>query len=261
MRILLLNPPGSKIYTRDYYCSKISKSDYIYHPVDLLALSGTLAGCHQVDVLDAIADQLSPKECQRKIAAQNYGAIIFLTGSVSWNEDAQFIKELKAVKNFLAIGTGDILLEDYLNLMRQNDFLDAIILDFTTPDILYYLDGKYEIVKNMAFRKGGQLVNVASPRAWQQEFELPRPRYELFPNKKYRYPFVLSHPFATVLTDYGCPFKCQFCVMNSLGYKFRKMENVFEEIEYLKNYGFKDIYFDDQTFGARPERLKKFVTL
>ena len=54
MRILLLSPPGAQIYIRDYYCSKFSKSNYLFHPVDLLMLSGRLAEHHEVHVLDAM---------------------------------------------------------------------------------------------------------------------------------------------------------------------------------------------------------------
>ena len=55
MRVLLLNPPGRELYVRDYFCSKTTKSNYNFHPVDLLALSGTVAAEHDVSVLDCIA--------------------------------------------------------------------------------------------------------------------------------------------------------------------------------------------------------------
>ena len=48
MRVLLLNPPGREVYVRDYFCSKTTKSNYNFHPVDLLALSGTIAREHEV---------------------------------------------------------------------------------------------------------------------------------------------------------------------------------------------------------------------
>ena len=43
MRVLLLNPPGRGIYIRDYFCSKTTKSNYLFHPIDLVMLSGTVA--------------------------------------------------------------------------------------------------------------------------------------------------------------------------------------------------------------------------
>lgn len=257
MKVLLLNPPGKKIYTRDYYCSKVSKSDYIYQPIDLLILSGIISAEHQVAVLDAIAENINALECASRIINNNYDAIIFLTGAVSWEEDSAFIKELKAKNNFLAIGTGDILLDDYINLMKANDFLDAVILDFTTSDILHYLAGDFAVIANMAFRQNGDIINRRTLRERYQEIEIPLPRHELFPVKKYHYPFVRRHPFATILTDYGCPFKCNFCVMNSIGFKQRSVANVLAEIREVKKLGLKDIYFGDQTFGVNRIRLKK----
>ncbi len=58
VRVLLLNPPGSEIFIRDYFCSKTTKSNYLFHPIDLLAMSGTLAQEHEVSVLDGIAERL-----------------------------------------------------------------------------------------------------------------------------------------------------------------------------------------------------------
>ena len=111
MKILLLNLPGKRIYTRDYYCSKVSKSDYIYHPTDLLLLSGTLDEVHEVKVLDAIAERMDDDECLTFISDDSYDVVIFLTGSVSWEEDCAFLKKLNKKTDALLIGTGDVLLE------------------------------------------------------------------------------------------------------------------------------------------------------
>ncbi len=95
MNILLLNPPGKKLYVRDYYCSKTSKANYIYHPIDLLLLSGILASRHNVDLIDAIVERLSPDNCLNRIANKRPDAIIALTGAVSIKEDIHFFKNLK----------------------------------------------------------------------------------------------------------------------------------------------------------------------
>ncbi len=57
-RVLLLNPPGSRNYIRDYFCSKRAKTNYMFPPSTLLFLSGWLAEAHDVTVLDAIAEGL-----------------------------------------------------------------------------------------------------------------------------------------------------------------------------------------------------------
>ena len=69
MRVLLLNPPGERVYIRDYFCSKTTKSNYLFHPIDLVVLSGTLDECHDVSVLDAIAEALTPEQARARIDA------------------------------------------------------------------------------------------------------------------------------------------------------------------------------------------------
>ena len=98
MNILLLNPPGKKLYVRDYYCSKVSKARYSYEPLDLLMLSGILSTHHRISVLDAIVHHTSPSDCLKEIKAINPQVVISLTGAVSYYEDVEFWKSLKFIK-------------------------------------------------------------------------------------------------------------------------------------------------------------------
>jgi radical SAM superfamily enzyme YgiQ (UPF0313 family) len=257
-KILLFNPPGKKLYLRDYYCSKISKANYLYAPPDLLILSGILAQKYQVKVLDAIAEKLSPNECLKKIFHLKPEAIIFLSGQVSFLEDFAFLKRVKKkLRTTKLIGSGDIFMENGKKIMAENSFIDAILLDFTTPDILDYLAGKKRL-KNMVYRHQNQIIEGETERIKGAEFKIPIPKHELFPNHLYQYPFI-GKPFATVLTDYGCPFSCKFCIMGEIGFKLRPLDDVIKELEYIKSLNIKDIYFDDQTFAANRMRTEKLL--
>ncbi|MFA6378489.1 MAG: radical SAM protein [Candidatus Omnitrophota bacterium] len=248
MNILLLNPPGDKIYLRDYYCSKISKANYILHPVDLCVLSGILSERHNVFVIDAIVERLKEKECFDKVVEMKLDVIIFLTGQVSYKQDFSFLQKVKEVcKNVKIIGTGDIFMEADRSIFGKFHFLDAILLDFTTKNILSYLEG--EISDNIISGERGN--DVATQGC---EFCIPLPRHELFKNKMYRSPFMRYSPVVTVLTDYGCPYACDFCIMGNIPYKVRSVENVMKELKYIKDLNIREIYFDDQTFGANKKR-------
>ncbi|MFK7786624.1 MAG: hypothetical protein AB8B56_16000, partial [Crocinitomicaceae bacterium] len=59
-KIALFNPPGDKIYIRDYYCSKVSKAYYYPQPVDLLIQSAYFPEEeYDITVIDAIAEKKS----------------------------------------------------------------------------------------------------------------------------------------------------------------------------------------------------------
>jgi tRNA A37 methylthiotransferase MiaB len=254
-KILLLNPPGTRPYLRDYYCSKVAKADYLYEPTDLLLLSGLLSEKHKVMVLDCIAQAMQPAEALENIRTAQPEVIVFLSGAVSWQEDRVFLRELKELTGATLIGSGDLFLEDGVQVLSSHDFVDALLLDFTTPDILQYLkDGEKDRLENMIYRQGESIIETPLNRARNDTFTIPPPRHDLFPHRRYHYPTVKRPPFATVLTDYGCPYPCRFCVMGKLGYKVRPVNNVLDELVMLADLGFKEIYFNDQTFGVLRER-------
>lgn len=249
-----MNPPGKKRYIRDYYCSKVSKARYVYQPVDLLVLSGILYRKFDIKVVDSIVENLSAQNAFKRIDDFSPEAIIFLTGAVSKSEDLEFIGKVKEKRNVLAIASGDFLMENPGEFLKEQNTVDAVLLDFTSDEIVGYINSRQtNHVSAIVDKANSGTVDSYGPKR-AVNFVLPVPRHELFLDKRYAYPFVKKYPFASVLTDYGCPFKCPFCVMPNIGYKYRQVDNVLEEVSYLNYLGVHEIYFADQTFGAVKKR-------
>jgi anaerobic magnesium-protoporphyrin IX monomethyl ester cyclase len=267
LKVLLLNPPGDRIYVRDYYCSKISKAQYLYHPVDLLMLSGTLHRRHEIRVIDGMIYGSTAKSVAGAMRFFQPDIVIFLTGVVSFVQDFEFMQQMKTELRFRAIATGELFLETPGTRLSEFPMLDGAILDFTSEDILVLLerfhpDKGFEHgppIPNIVYRAGDTIVEGPEIRGNGDVFEIAIPKHEFFPNQDYRYPFVRRFPFATVLTDFGCPYHCQFCAIGKLGYKLRTIQNVLEELDCVKRLGFRDIYFDDQTFGATRDRTENLL--
>ncbi|MBF0544042.1 MAG: radical SAM protein [Candidatus Riflebacteria bacterium] len=253
MNILLLNPPGLHSFSRDYFCSKVTKTGYIEHPVDLLLLSGILSEKHQVSFIDSILDNSTPCELKRQISGDNFDAIIFLSGTSSFPDDSRFLKNLKCHSpNLILVGIGDVFRDE--KVFRSNEWLDAVILDFTNRDIMAFLENDFDSIKNMFFRGNGTIFVRKTAIPKHSVFEIPVPRHDLFINSRYLFPFSRFHPYATVLTDFGCPFNCAFCIYCTLGFKLRPIENVVEELRFLKSLKIREIFFKDQAFGADKNR-------
>jgi hypothetical protein len=256
MRVLLLNPPGSHNYIRDYFCSKRSKSYYRSAPAALLMLSGQVGIQHEIKVLDAIAERLSVAEALSICAAFSPDAVIALVGAASWDEDRAFLLALKQHIHTRVMGLGDVLLEEPAARLLETPGLDAVLLNFVCPDVLAWLAGPAgTVVPNVVYchPQTGKPVVGALTRM-QGEFRVPCPRHDLFPLAQYRFPFSIAAPMSVVLTDYGCPYACTFCVMPSLGFAARPLEDVLEELRALKRLGVREIFFIDQTFGVKAER-------
>jgi len=254
-KILLLNPPGKQYYMRDYYCSKISKAAYYYHPIDFIILTGILAGDFKVHVLDCIAEKLTEEIALSEIIKIKPDTIIFLTGAVSMQSDFPFLENVKHKTDSQMIGIGDIFLDFGRDLLNNNDFIDAILLDFTTNDIIEFLKDKDSSFRNIIYKDGDSIMERGENHQ-AGTFSIPLPRHELFKNEKYIFPFSKNKKFSTVMTDFGCPFKCSYCVVNRFNYKEREIASVIEELGSLNKIGIQEIVFKDQAFAVNRDRAK-----
>ena len=251
MRVLLLNPPGRTTYIRDYFCSKTTKSNYLYHPIDLVVLSGTLSVEHEVVVLDALAEGLPADEALRRVERLDPTVVVSLVGAVSWEEDRAFLAALHA-RGRRILALGDVLQEDSERRLRENPWLEAALHVFANADAADYLAGRADTLEDVTLRDANgtpRRVQRAPPRSRKGSFRVPRPRHELFDAPGYRFSFARAARVATVHSDWGCPFPCTFCVIGTLGWRTRPVDDVLEEIDELRSRGIGELFFLDQTFG------------
>ena len=256
--LLFLNPPGRHVYLRDYFCSKISQADYINHPIDFVFLSGLLKTAYDLHLIDAIVEELDDRDCLVQIKKFQPQVVVGLIGSVSFSEDVAFYERLKSELDVRLILIGDILREPRRQRLHELSFAEAFLHDFSGRDLLKYLHGDNDL-RNMTVRRGGQVFAYPMEPARGGALELPAPEHQLFLDKNYRYPFVKRQPFATLMTSYGCPYCCTFCVMPTLGWEVRPVENVLQELEVLGSLGIQELFFLDQTFGIPRQRAFRLL--
>ncbi|MBN1550964.1 radical SAM protein [bacterium] len=253
--IVLLNPPADEIVIRDNYCSKVSQAFYINHPIDLLIQSGFLNKYFNVHVIDAIVSKMPFETCLKKIAELNPKAVYALAGNASWNSDLHFFKVLKhRFPNIILAVSGDIFLENPEDILKDIQEIDIVITDFTLPTLTDFLNGNDTNLNQVLFRHNAEIVDRRTTYKGSTDFTIPCPLHDRFVKYDYRYPFVKRKPFATVMTEYGCPYHCAFCVMGTLGHKVRPVDNVVEELSYVSDLGIRDVFFVDQSFGNNRNR-------
>jgi hypothetical protein len=151
MRVLLLNPPATRVVLRDYLCSKTTKAAYLYHPIDLLFLSGTLAAEHQVLVLDCVAERLRAEDARERIEAVQPEVVISLVASVSWLEDRPFLAELARTGSRVIV-LGDLMHEGSEERLHEEGWIEAALHDFTNGDACAWLAGRKTELENMTVR-------------------------------------------------------------------------------------------------------------
>lgn len=252
-KILFLNPPGEKIYIRDYYCSKVSKAYYLPQPIDLVVQTSYFDRDEfELKVLDAIAERKSIDASLEEINDYKPDLIIAQFGSVSYDEDSRFFERVKtSIPNTKILCSGDLLLESPQKFLDTHAWLDGVITDFFKPASLNFLQNHGEAIPGLTYRDQ-ELAAVTKGKPIKQT-KLNVPKHDLFNNKCYRMPFMTGGPMATMLTNYACPYPCTFCIMSHLEFKSRTVEDTIEELKMLKTLGVKFIYFSDQTFYTVPK--------
>jgi len=92
--------------------------------------------------------------------------------------------------------------------------------------------------------------------------ELPFPAWHLLPpSKKYFYnPLVSGKTFYPIMTSRGCPYQCNHCtkIIHGKIVRFRSVENVIKEIQYLKErFSLDELLIIDDNFTINPKRAEE----
>ena len=262
IRILLLNPPYKEKIIRDNYCCLTSKADYIWPPIDLLYLSGILNNKKaKLKVIDAVAENFSWEQVFLEIEKFFPHIIISLTGTVSYKEDLLYLAKIKNSKIYLIGNTPAFLPQFFL---KKYPFIDGVIHNFFDLKILDFFINNDLNCESISYKlKNGQFkfgkINFLKPLS---EVKLNKPPlYHLFNLDKYSTPFIKNKPMVTMMTSFGCPFHCKFCVASALNYYSRHIEDIKKEFDTAKKFGIKEIFFEDSTFNANISYTKKILEL
>jgi len=251
-KILLLNPPifNKKKFIRSGYCNSISKGGYYWQPIDLAAQSGILKNNFEIEILDATAEGLDEKKTI-KIICDKYPDIknlFFITSLASKDYDFDFIQKLNNIINYekILVSAG-YLLFDNSSAFR---YVDGVLLDYTSYEtLIFFSNGKNEKYNTISTNNNTININYANKTA-ASFFEYGVPLHKKFPLNKYYMPNSKKLPMVNIITNLGCPYKCDFCTWSNLKYRQRKINNVIAELKYLNENNIYEIMFIDPTFGA-----------
>jgi len=271
-KILLLNPPiaNSFKFIRSGYCNSVSKSGYYWSPIDLLAQSGILKQKFEIFILDATAEYLDSAatikrltKLQKKNAITEFSGLLFISSLASKNFDFEFVKQLKElviIKKIL-VSAGFLLFHN-ADVLKNNAFINGVLLDYTSTETIDFFD---DIEKQYSDISTAKNIKTIDNTEKNNTFEYPTPEHLKFPLTKYYMPNCLELPMTNIITNLGCPFKCDFCTWAQLKYRQRKINNFLEELEYLKANNIRELMFIDPTFGANKnhcfELLEKMINI
>ena len=251
MKVLLIQPPhiGERTFRRP---------DFV--PLGLGYLARVLAD-HAVDVhmLDIWGRGLSKPETEAFLKQNTFD--IFGIGGLStqWSYIDWLSGKIKSIHNKPIILGGALATFSYKEVLEELD-VDVCVLgegEETFLDCLRTIqsDSELEDVEGVAFLNGDG-VTVTNKREYITKLDdIPYPQYELFNMDSYisncsvysKYGSYNHIPAINMVTGRGCPYSCNFCSKIFEGARYRSIDNVIEELKYLKStYGIKGVFFNDE---------------
>ena len=110
----------------------------------------------------------------------------------------------------------------------------------TIVELLAYCRGKASraSIKGIAYKENNRIIHT-QPRGLIENLDtLPIPAWDKFDLDKYYdyHVFDMVHPYTSIMTSRGCPFRCAYCVSHKIWknkYRRRTPEHVMKEIDYL----------------------------
>ncbi len=281
-RVMLLNPPwqtkerkGVRAGSRwSFTAPRPAKGVIGYNPYPFFLgyLSSMLTedGVNNI-IVDGVAEDLDNSEFIERVAGFEPDIIVMETATASFVADSLWLIRIKerlpAVK---AIWTGPHATAQGKDIIRKNPLVDFIIQGEYEQAAIKLIEA---LIKNEGFEhlKGllyishdGDIVDNGRAEPIENLDGLPWPERLAVPIYKYNDLFAgMLYPSLQVHASRGCPFGCIYCVWPQVlyggkKYRVRAPEKVVDEVEVLaKEYGFRSIYFDDDTFNIGKERILK----
>jgi len=157
-------------------------------------------------------------------------------------------------------------------LLANCPSLDFVITgegEESLPSLLNALNSSGELSKvdGLAYRTPDGKISINEKRTYIEDLDtLAFPARHLFDMGKYltsssAHSVYRKSPYTQMITSRGCPCKCTFCALGNhwgANQRMRSAENVLQEIDLLvKDYGIKEIHFEDDNLTADKERAIK----
>jgi len=266
MKVLLVNPPYGKVY------SKVRTAEGINPPMGLAYIAAYLRkNGIDVSILDAHAFQIGMADLEKRLPQFDVVAVPSVTPSLSSSIEVLKIAR-KVNPGCKTIMGGPHISALPFDTMKNNSVIDFGVMgeaEVTMLDLIKNInEGKNPSgVKGIIHRGKERIIMNERRQLIKNIDELPFPAYDLLPFEKYQQHLhhvslssnIPIKPFTILFTSRGCPYNCSFCascVVWGRSARFRSAENVLAEIDMLVDkYKVRVLDIADDIFTINKKRL------
>ena len=184
-----------------------------------------------------------------------------------------FSKKIKEAFPGTVIIWGGYFPTNHYKTVLHSGYVDFVINgpgDHAFPQLIEALENgrPYELIKNLIYKSGGQVIKNTKEDLIEQD-ELPPLPYnrlhQFYSIDKYLGKTYLGNKTLAYHSSIGCPFTCSFCAVvptYEARWKAKSAQHVYNDIKYIKDkWGADAIEFHDNNFFVSEKRAVEFAKL
>jgi anaerobic magnesium-protoporphyrin IX monomethyl ester cyclase len=220
--------------------------------------------------IDGIAEGLSEEGFLQRVAVEEPDLVVLEVSTPSASVDEAMAKAVKArlggdVRVAFCGADARMREPSFLERLPQVDFLMRGEYEATLLDLAETLEshGALSRVLGLTWRDEEGTVCVNPPRPLAEDLDwLPWPARDQLPMMRYKdVSLGLPTPSLQMWASRGCPYGCTFCAWPQIMYESRRyrardpVKVVDELTAVVTEYGYRSVYFDDDTFNIGKQRM------
>ena len=276
MRVLFLNPPFHRRFSREQRSPAVTKSGTLYYPKWLAHAAGVaIRSGHDVDFVDCPAAGYSIQAVIDRIAAKNIEAVVCDTSTPSILNDVAVVESLLSANSRLHV----LLVGRHVSALpaetlAMSSSLEAVAIreyEYTARD---WLEAKacgadLSTVRGLVWRRKpqGEIVTNPNRESITNLDDLPFVS-EVYKRFLHTPDYFYGHslwPLTVFDTSRGCPYHCSFCVypqtFSGHTMRYRSVGNVADEFDFVSREmpEIKTVMLEDDTFIINKPRTMELA--
>lgn len=261
-RTLFLNPPSFEGFDggASSRWPATREIESYWYPIWLCYPAGMLEGSK---VVDAPPHGITPQDVVEM--AGDFEFLVLFTSTPGLANDVKLAEQMKAKNSRLDVCfVGPHVSTLPAETLEEHPAVDFVVRREFDYAVVDYANGKpLAEIANASFRSNGEIVHNPDAAQIEDLDSLPWAS-KIYKRdldfKRYNVPF-LKNPYISLYTERGCPALCTFCLwpqtFSGHRWRTRSADDVAKEVKWtLENFpGLAEIFFDDDTFNIRADRV------
>lgn len=235
-----------------------------FPPLNLLLIGTILEKKNLVKIIDNNILKLEQDDLAKYLS--KFHLIILPTTAFCYEDDVKFLKKVKnsnpKVKCIIFGPYPTILPEKAL----RSEIIDIGIIgepDNVALNLVKKIENKQDLrgIQGICYREKDKIINTGKAPYINNLDNIPIPNRNYIEDIYYFNPLVRNQDWTTALTSRGCPASCNFClspIFYGRTYRYQSPSRMIEEVIYLLNNGYNEIFYRDETFTGNKKRIEKF---